>query len=566
MAASNKEVFFSGLAPCLIRHGVIAEEIALKAQKQAAEGGLSFVSYLVTNKLADGLAIATLASQEYGVPLFDLDTIDPDVVPVDMLSDKLITRHRIAPLFQRGRKFFVAVSDPTNLRALDEIKFTSGMLVEPILVEESKLTRFIERFLDANDTTLTDILDSDLDGLEFELEDQSDDDKPDIDLDDAPVVRFVNKVLVDAIKQGASDIHIEPYEKSFRTRFRIDGILHEVSSAPIALASRITTRIKVMSAMDIAERRVPQDGRIRMKLSKRQDIDFRVNTLPTLYGEKVVLRLLDGGSAQLGIEDLGLDPKQKQEFLDAVSKPHGMVLVTGPTGSGKTVTLYTAVNILNTPKINISTAEDPVEIQVPGVNQVNVKPKIGFDFAAALRAFLRQDPDVIMVGEIRDLETAEIAVKAAQTGHLVLSTLHTNDAPQTIVRLANMGVPAFNIASSVNLIVAQRLARRLCATCKVPVELPPDLLHEEGFDGDASTVYGPKGCEYCTDGYKGRLGLFEVMPVSEMMQQLILKGGDAMEIKAQAIKEGMVDLRQSGLLKVAQGLTSLDEINRVTKD
>ncbi|MGD8937534.1 MAG: type IV-A pilus assembly ATPase PilB, partial [Thiogranum sp.] len=442
---------------------------------------------------------------------------------------------------------------------------------ETILVEEDKLTRAIERALDSADSSMADLLDEDLDNLDVSAgdDDPGKDDNIDADIDDTPVVRFVNKVLLDAINKGASDVHIEPYEKSFRIRFRRDGVLHEVASPPLSMANRLIARVKVMSRMDIAERRVPQDGRIKMAISRRRAIDFRVNSCPTLYGEKIVLRILDPTSAQLGIDVLGYEEDQKRIYLENLNKPYGMILVTGPTGSGKTVSLYTGLNILNTPDRNISTCEDPVEINLAGINQCNMNPKAGLTFASALRAFLRQDPDIIMVGEIRDLETAEIAVKAAQTGHMVMSTLHTNDAPQTLTRLANMGVPPYNIASSVNLIIAQRLARRLCNNCKQPVDIPHEALLEEGFrehELSSLQLYGPVGCDQCAEGYKGRVGIYQVMPVSEAMGRIIMENGNAIQLADQARSEGVADLRESGLKKVRDGITSLEEINRVTKD
>jgi len=492
-------------------------------------------------------------------------------LPTSLVDEKLIRQHHALPLFKRGNRLFVAVSDPTNLQALDEIKFHTGISTEAILVEEDKLGKAIDKALDSADTSMTDLLDEDLDNLKITSGDDENrkDDSMDPDIDDTPVVRFVNKVLLDAINKGASDIHIEPYEKSFRIRFRQDGVLLEVASPPQTMANRLVARIKVMSRMDIAERRVPQDGRIKMALSKKRAIDFRVNSCPTLFGEKVVLRILDPSSAKLGIDALGYEEEQKQLYLDNLNKPYGMILVTGPTGSGKTVSLYTGLNILNTPDRNISTCEDPVEINLAGINQCNMNPKAGLTFASALRAFLRQDPDIIMVGEIRDLETAEIAIKAAQTGHMVMSTLHTNDAPQTLTRLANMGVPPYNIASSVNLIIAQRLARRLCNNCKKPVDVPKAALLEEGFREDelsGLTIYGPVGCDQCAEGYKGRVGIYQVMPVSEAIGRIIMENGNAMQIADQARKEGVADLRQSGLKKVRDGVTSLEEINRVTKD
>jgi len=560
-----------GLAGRLVKDGLLDEEQAREAVNEARKAKLSVVSYLVQNGRMPARTIADIASHEFGVPLLDLDAVDPDPAVVTLVKDKLIRQHLALPLFKRGKRLFVAVSDPTNLEALDEIKFHTGLSVDAILVEDDKLHRMIDRALDAAGTTMSNLdLDEDLENLSITAgDDEPPADITDPDADDAPVVRFVNKVLLDAINKGASDIHFEPYEKTYRVRFRMDGVLREVASPPIALAARIAARLKVMSRMDIAEKRVPQDGRIKMALSKTRAIDFRVNTCPTLFGEKIVLRILDPSSAKLGIDMLGYEPEQKEAFLSAIHKPYGMVLVTGPTGSGKTVSLYTALNILNTPDRNISTVEDPVEINLPGINQVNLNPKAGLTFASALRAFLRQDPDVIMVGEIRDLETAEIAVKAAQTGHLVLSTLHTNDAPQTLTRLANMGIPPYNIASSVILIIAQRLARRLCNNCKRPVQLPKEALLKEGFQEDeleGLTIYEPKGCDQCVDGYKGRVGIYQVMPISEEMGRLIMEGGTSLQLAEQAKREGIADLRTSGLRKVKQGITSLAELNRVTRD
>jgi len=560
-----------GLAGRLVKDGLLDEEQAREAVNEARKAKLSVVSYLVQNGRMPARTIADIASHEFGVPLLDLDAVDPDPAVVTLVKDKLIRQHLALPLFKRGKRLFVAVSDPTNLEALDEIKFHTGLSVDAILVEDDKLHRMIDRALDAAGTTMSNLdLDEDLENLSITAgDDEPPADITDPDADDAPVVRFVNKVLLDAINKGASDIHFEPYEKTYRVRFRMDGVLREVASPPIALAARIAARLKVMSRMDIAEKRVPQDGRIKMALSKTRAIDFRVNTCPTLFGEKIVLRILDPSSAKLGIDMLGYEPEQKEAFLSAIHKPYGMVLVTGPTGSGKTVSLYTALNILNTPDRNISTVEDPVEINLPGINQVNLNPKAGLTFASALRAFLRQDPDVIMVGEIRDLETAEIAVKAAQTGHLVLSTLHTNDAPQTLTRLANMGIPPYNIASSVILIIAQRLARRLCNNCKRPVQLPKEALLKEGFQEDeleGLTIYEPKGCDQCVDGYKGRVGIYQVMPISEEMGRIIMEGGTSLQLAEQAKREGIADLRTSGLRKVKQGITSLAELNRVTRD
>lgn len=570
MATPATKVQLSGLARSLVQQGQLSDAEAQMHQTDAQTKKIPFVSYLVANKILDSLTVAKIASTEFGVPLFDLNALDLESAPVKLVTEKLIRQHHSLPIFKRGNRMFVALSDPTNFQALDEIKFHTRLNTETILVEEDKLANAIETALDAVDTSMSDLMDEDLDNLEIRGGDE--DNKPDdgdTEIDDAPLVRFVNKILLDAIKKGVSDIHIEPYEKSLRIRFRNDGILHEIASPPGNLASRITARIKVMSRMDIAERRVPQDGRIKMQLSKNRSIDFRVNTCPTLYGEKIVLRILDPTTAQIGIEKLGFEEKQQRLFLNAIKKPYGMVLVTGPTGSGKTVSLYTGLNILNTPDLNISTAEDPVEITVPGINQVNMNVKTGLTFSEALRAFLRQDPDIIMVGEIRDLETAEIAVKAAQTGHLVLSTLHTNDAPQTLNRLAQMGIPAFNIASSVILIMAQRLARRLCEHCKKPENLPKDVLVDAGFNEDeldGIKIYAPDGCDKCVKGYKGRVGIYQVMPITEKLSQLILEGANALELANQAEADGVDDLRKSGLNKVRAGTTSLAEIDRVTKE
>ncbi|ROR29701.1 type IV-A pilus assembly ATPase PilB [Inmirania thermothiophila] len=571
MATTQPIVNLPGLARRLVQDGLLPEEEARKALQQAARQRTSLVGYLVENKLVSARAIAASASQEFGLPLLDLDAMDLEVAPVKLVNERLIRQHRILPLYKRGNRLYVAVSDPTNQRGLDEVRFHTALITQAILVEEDKLAAAIDRVLEAQDTTMTDLMDEDLDNLDIgTAEEAAEHDEAEPDIDDAPVVRFVNKVLLDAIKKGASDIHFEPYERFFRVRFRQDGILHEIASPPVALAPRIAARIKVMARLDVSERRIPQDGRIKMKLSRNRAIDFRVNTCPTLWGEKVVLRILDPSSAKMGIDALGFEKEQKRLFLEAIHKPYGMVLVTGPTGSGKTVTLYTAINILNQPNVNISTVEDPVEINVPGINQVNVDDKTGMDFAKALRAFLRQDPDIILVGEIRDLETAEIAVKAAQTGHLVLSTLHTNDAPQTLTRLASMGVPPYNIANTVHLIIAQRLARRLCGNCKREVQIPRDELLREGFTEDeveeGITLYEPAGCDQCTDGYKGRVGIYQVMPVSEEMGRIIMEGGNAMQLAEQAEREGVADLRRSGLNKVKAGITSLAEINRVTKD
>ncbi|MES9959868.1 MAG: type IV-A pilus assembly ATPase PilB [Sedimenticola sp.] len=568
MVTAKSQIHITGLARRLIQDNLLSETQAQELLQESRKKRLPFVSHIVEKKILQSDQIAVAASQEFGVPLFDLEALDLEHAPVDLVDEKLIRKHHVLPLFKRGNRLFLGVSDPT-IQGLDEIKFHTGLTTEAVVVEEHKLVTAIDKAMSAGEQAMSDLLDADLDNLDIDVSDETPQGDDNLDVDDAPVVRFVNKILLDAINGGASDIHFEPYEKSFRIRFRQDGMLHEVANPPINIASRLTARVKVMSRMNIAERRVPQDGRIKMVLSKNRSIDFRVNTCPTLYGEKIVLRILDPTSAQLGIEALGFEEEQREAFMKAIGKPYGMILVTGPTGSGKTVSLYTALNLLNKPDINISTVEDPVEIQVPGINQVNMNPKTGLTFAEALRAFLRQDPDIVMVGEIRDLETAEIAVKAAQTGHLVLSTLHTNDAPQTLTRLANMGVPPFNIASSVLLIMAQRLARRLCEHCKAPDDLPREALLEEGFkesEVGSISVYKAVGCDMCTQGYKGRVGIFQVMPVTEEMGRLIMEGGTSIQLAEEASREGVATLRESGLRKVKAGVISLEELNRVTKD
>ena len=571
MATLNPKSNLGGLARCLIQRGALAEEAASQHFDMALRSRVPFVSYLVRERIIAPREVAEIASQDFGVPLFDLDVMDPEAIPRGLVDEKLIRNHQVLPLYRRGNRLFLAMSDPTNHQGLDEIKFHSGLTTSALVVEDDKLTRFIEKALDTQNEAFAKLLDSDLEKLDVEGGDEVfTTPEANVDVDEAPVVRFVHKVLLDAINQKASDIHFEPYERSYRIRFRQDGMLHEVISPPINIAPRLAARIKVMARLNTAERRVPQDGRLKMMLSKSRTIDFRVNTCPTLYGEKVVLRILDPTSAQIGLESLGMEPEQMQHFRRAIEKPYGMILVTGPTGSGKTVSLYTGLNILNTEDTNISTAEDPVEIMLSGVNQVNINPKVGLTFAGALRAFLRQDPDVIMVGEIRDLETAEIALKAAQTGHLVLSTLHTNDAPKTLTRLVDMGVKPYAIATSVSLIIAQRLARRLCSHCKAPMKIPAEALKKEGF-GDEEIANGLQiftavGCSNCTDGYKGRTGIYEVMPVSEDIGRIIMGGGNVMDIKQQALREGVWGLRQAGLNKVRMGITTLDEINSVTVD
>ena len=564
-----------GLPQRLVQDGVVEEATMLEAMNAARERQQSIVTQLVTSGAAKARDIAIAASNEFGVPLFDLDAVALDLETVRLVSDKLLAKHRVLPLFRRGKRLFLAVADAANLHAIDEIKFQTSLGIEAIVVEDDKLQKALDKAIEQVDNQMSALSDDegmDLESLETVGGEDELDDKGAVrdEVEDAPIVRFVNKVLLDAIRRGASDIHFEPYEKIYRVRLRMDGVLKEIAQPPVQLAGKLSARLKVMSRLDIAERRVPQDGRIKMKLSKNRAIDFRVSTCPTLLGEKIVLRILDPAQAALGIDSLGYEPFQKDLYNKYLAKPQGMILVTGPTGSGKTVSLYTGLNILNREDTNISTAEDPAEINLPGVNQVNVNAKVGLTFAAAMRAFLRQDPDVIMVGEIRDLETAEIAIKAAQTGHLVLSTLHTNDAPQTLTRLVDMGVKPYAIATSVSLIIAQRLARRLCAHCKQPMDIPREALLKEGFlEADVAAglkIFAPKGCDSCTDGYKGRVGIYQVLPVTESIARIILALGSAVDIGTQAAKEGVWDLRRSGLEKVKAGLTSLEEVNSVTTE
>ena len=558
----------SGLARRLVQASLITADAAGRAQEDAATNRQSLVLHLYEQKLIGNRELARMVAEEFGAPLIDLAALDLRNMPLREVDEKLLRKHQVLPVFLRGNRLFVAMGDPTNQQALDDIRFATRKQVEALVTEHPQLVEMLEKGLDAYDTRLSALADADLEKLEVQGGDTSTNpngNEPDVD--DAPVVRFINKILLDAVNKGASDIHFEPYEQFYRIRRRQDGILYDVNRPPVTLGMRLAARLKVMARLDIAERRVPQDGRIKLKLSKHRAIDFRVSSCPTLWGEKIVLRILDATSAQIGVDALGFEPHQKEIYLKTLSKPQGMILVTGPTGSGKTVTLYTGLNILNTTDRNISTAEDPVEINLPGINQVNVNPRIGLDFAGSLRAFLRQDPDVIMVGEIRDLETAEIAIKAAQTGHMVLSTLHTNDAPQSLERLVNMGVAPFNIASSVHLIIAQRLARRLCRHCRSRVDIPREALLQLGFvpdELDGLAVYGPKGCDQCTDGYKGRVGIYQVMPVSAAMGRIIMDGGNSLDIAKQADEEGIIDLRRAGLNKVKEGATSLEEIHRVT--
>ena len=563
--------FLGGLARRLAADGLLSEEQARDVQQKALKSGTSMVTLLTDSKLISPARIAEAASIEFGAPLIDLSAIDIDQAAIREVTEKVLRKTRALPIYKRGKKMYVAVSDPTNLQALDEIKFATGNMTEAVLVEEDKLAKALDAAINQLSAADMKVDDEDLGNIELG-DDGEEGAGPEVtrsDADDAPIVKFVNKIMIDAINQGASDIHFEPYEKSYRIRYRKDGELRTIAQPPVSQAVRLSARVKVMARLDLAERRVPQDGRIKLYLSKTKAIDFRVSTCPTLFGEKICCRILDPSSAQLGIDALGYEPEQKEAYMKALAQPQGMILVTGPTGSGKTVSLYTGLNILNTEDINISTAEDPAEINLPGINQVNVQPKVGLTFAAALKAFLRQDPDVIMVGEIRDLETAEIAIKAAQTGHLVLSTLHTNDAPQTIVRMMNMGVPAYNLASTLTLIIAQRLARRLCKVCKRPAQIPKPELIRQGFSEEEVndpnfTVYEAVGCDQCDNGYKGRTGIYQVMPFSDAMGRIIMEGGNAIDIADQAKKEGIKDLRQSALKKVKDGLIDLAQANACT--
>jgi type IV pilus assembly protein PilB len=572
MAAATISTALSGLARTLVQQGRLLEADAEAIQSQANASGVAFVTQLIQTRKLAAPDVADFASQTFGYPLLDLAAIDADHIPKDLLPVKLMQERRALGLFKRGTRIFVAMSDPTNLQALDDIKFQTGMIVDPIVVEDDKLGKLLEKASESAAEKLDELVGEDVD-MDL-LEDEGGGEKKEeaaVEIDDAPVVKYIQKVLLDAINAGVSDIHFEPFEKFYRIRYRLDGVLYEAGKPPLAIKDKIASRIKVISKLDISEKRVPQDGRMKLVLSRNRAIDFRVSTLPTLYGEKIVMRILDPSSATLGIDALGYEPDQRDALLAAVQRPYGMVLVTGPTGSGKTVSLYTCLNILNQPGVNISTAEDPAEINLPGVNQVNVNDKAGLTFAAALRAFLRQDPDVIMVGEIRDLETADIAIKAAQTGHMVLSTLHTNDAPTTLTRLANMGVAPFNIASSVILITAQRLARRLCPQCKRPTDIPHEALLRAGFkEEDLDGSWQPFqhiGCDHCKGtGYKGRVGIYQVMPISDEISRIIMKNGTAHDIADQARREGVKDLRQSGLLKVKAGLTSLEEVEAVTNE
>jgi type IV pilus assembly protein PilB len=559
----------SSLLSALSKHNVVTTEKAGKISADFIRQNKPFLRYLVEDKEINAKDIASTLSRSFGCPLIDLDHFDTSLIPDGIRNEKLIRKHNALPLYLRGKVLFVAMSDPTNLDALEEIQFNTGYATELVIANETALSNCIEKLLEADSDALdiSDIDAKELAGMDVQEEQKQEENIGLGDKEDAPIVVYINKILLDAIRKGASDLHFEPYEKSYRIRFRIDGILNEVARPPVSLAARMAARLKVMSKLDIAERRVPQDGRIKLALSKKKSIDFRVSTLPTMWGEKVVMRILDSSSAMLGIDMLGYAPKQKQIYMDALAQPQGMILVTGPTGSGKTVSLYTGLNILNTEERNISTAEDPVEINLEGVNQVQINTRAGLTFPSALRSFLRQDPDIVMVGEIRDLETAEIAIKAAQTGHLVLSTLHTNSAAETLTRLLNMGVPSYNVASSVTIIIAQRLARRLCTQCKTEEHIPESELLAQGFLPEQVSeikLFKPMGCDFCTGGYKGRVGVYEVIKISDVTANLIMNGANSLDIAAQCQREGYNNLRQSGLEKAALGVTSLEEVNRVT--
>ncbi|WP_296280636.1 type IV-A pilus assembly ATPase PilB [uncultured Acinetobacter sp.] len=571
MSIQNGSLRFSGYIRRLVDEGFVSAQQMKDALDSAQKMKMSTVEYLIEKLNLKPLLIAEMISSEFGEPILDLDSFNPDMFPKEVADNNLFSKHRLIPLVQRGNILYVATSDPTNIEALDAIRFNCGLNIEPIIVEYDKLDKVLEKHFTVEESFNFGDEDFDVDIIATSDDPPSDEDENETSEDEAPIVKYINKLLIDAIRMGASDLHFEPYEKSYRVRYRVDGVLRSITNPPLQLANRLASRLKVMSRMDISEKRVPQDGRIKLKLSKTKAIDFRVNSLPTLFGEKIVLRILDPSSAMLGIDALGYEAAQKALFMEALEKPQGMLLITGPTGSGKTVSLYTGLNILNTETSNISTAEDPVEINLEGINQVNVNQKVGLTFSVALKSFLRQDPDIIMVGEIRDLETAEIAIKAAQTGHMVMSTLHTNSAPETLTRLRNMGVPSFNIATSVNLVIAQRLARRLCSHCKTPVEIPKQSLLEMGFtEQDLSNpdlqIFQPVGCSECREGYKGRVGIYEVMKVTPEISKIIMEDGNALQIAAASAKLGFDNLRRSGLVKVMNGLTSLQEINRVTSE
>lgn len=571
MVAVTVGANLTGLCRAMVTQGLLSPEEGDSLQNQSRGSGETFIASLLRTRRFRADQIAAFASVTFGLPLFNLDALDPSVIPKGSVDPKLLTKHRVLPIALRGNRLFVALSDPSNLKALDDIKFQTSLAAEPVVVEDDKLGRWLDSYGEVTEDSILKIIETEDLNLEFSDDEAQNaaDTAAAVDIDDAPVVKYLQKMLLDAINSGASDIHFEPYEKSYRIRYRMDGILYEVAQPPLAIKDKIASRIKVISKLDISEKRVPQDGRMKLVLSRNKSVDFRVSTLPTIYGEKIVMRILDSTSATMGIEKLGYEPDQLKLLVDAVQRPYGMVLVTGPTGSGKTVSLYACLNILNKPDVNIATVEDPVEIQLPGINQVNVNEKAGLDFATAMKAFLRQDPDIIMVGEIRDHETGDIAIKAAQTGHMVLSTLHTNDAPATLTRLINMGIPSYNVAASVQLITAQRLGRKLCGNCKKPIDIPPEALLNAGFaesDLDGSwQPYGAVGCDTCKQtGYKGRLGIYQVMPISEEINRIILKNGTAIDIEQQAKRDGVLNLREAGLLKVKQGLTTLEEVLAVT--
>ncbi|HSI37542.1 MAG TPA: type IV-A pilus assembly ATPase PilB [Methylotenera sp.] len=575
MAIATPPNKLSGLARTLIQEKLLSEDEANAIQAQANTIKSPFVTQLILSKKVNAQVVAEVSAKAFGFPYFNLDAFDAIHLPTKKIDGKLMQANRVMALQVRNNSLFVAISDPTNLHALDSVQFQMGMALSPVVVEDDKLGRWIDKIVEASDTSMKSLVVDDDYDLGGDDDGQALEDEPQaLEVDDAPVVKFLNKMLIDAINMGASDLHFEPYEKFYRVRYRVDGILRDITQPPLAIKEKLASRIKVISSMDISEKRIPQDGRMKLVLSKTRTIDFRVSTLPLIHGEKIVMRILDPTSATLGIEALGYEPIQKERLLSAVSRPYGLVLVTGPTGSGKTVSLYTCLNILNNPSVNIATAEDPCEIPLAGINQVNVNDKQGLTFAAALKSFLRQDPDIIMIGEIRDLETADMAIKAASTGHMVLSTLHTNDAPSTLTRLLNMGVAPFNIASAVSLITAQRLARRLCKSCKVPIDVPKEALLDVGFieedfnEAEQWQLYGPKegGCEMCNNGYKGRVGIYQVMPITDAISRIIMKHGTAHDIADQARLEGVNDLRRSGIIKVKQGLTSIEEVEACTNE
>ncbi len=573
MVAVSVGANLTGLCRAMVTQGLLSPEEGESLQNQSRGSGETFIASLLRTRRFRADQIAAFASVTFGLPLFNLDALDVSVIPKGAIDPKLLTKHRVLPITLRGNRLFVAISDPSNLKALDDIKFQTSLAAEPVVVEDDKLGRWLDEYGEVTEDSILKTIETEDLNLEFSDDEAQNaaDTAAAVDIDDAPVVKYLQKMLLDAINSGASDIHFEPYEKTYRIRYRMDGMLYEVAQPPLAIKDKIASRIKVISKLDISEKRVPQDGRMKLVLSRSKAVDFRVSTLPTIYGEKIVMRILDSTSATMGIEKLGYEPDQLKLLVEAVQRPYGMVLVTGPTGSGKTVSLYACLNILNKPDVNIATVEDPVEIQLAGINQVNVNDKAGLSFAAAMKAFLRQDPDIIMVGEIRDHETGDIAIKAAQTGHMVLSTLHTNDAPATLTRLINMGIPSYNVAASVQLITAQRLGRRLCPNCKAPIDIPPEALLNAGFleaDLDGSwQAYGAVGCDKCKQtGYKGRVGIYQVMPVSEEINRIILKNGTAVDITEQAKRDGVLNLREAGLLKVKQGHTSLEEVLAVTNE